>query len=392
MRANPGGQLDPGDVVGRDSLVRDMWRVLDRQSVLLCAERRMGKTTVIRKMQADPPDGQVVVYRDLEGIRSPLEFTESVFRDVEEYLGRWQRTSLRARGLISHLSGTEIAGILRLPDVVAPHWRPLLANTIEDLMEHQQGRVLFLWDEVPLMLANIQRSEPGGNETAMEILDTLRFLRQTHRDLRMVFTGSIGLHHIVRSLRRLGYANAPANDMCAVDLLPLSDSDARLLASRLLEGEDIRCDDRATLAQAIGPAVDNVAYFIQHVVDEMARRGEIATPTGVLKIVRACLVDAQDRWQLRYYFERIQTYYDEAERPVALGLLDALGASDTPLPFETLFNRLKHVLVTEDAEGAREILTLLERDHYIAQDTEGGFRFRYRLIQQWWNLHRGGGL
>jgi hypothetical protein len=50
MRANPGGILASNEVVGRDELIAEIWRTLAVQSVVLTSERRIGKTSVIRKM------------------------------------------------------------------------------------------------------------------------------------------------------------------------------------------------------------------------------------------------------------------------------------------------------------------------------------------------------
>ncbi len=55
----------------------------------------------------------------------------------------------------------------------------------------------------------------------MEMLDTLRALRQTYPQLKMVYTGSIGLHHVVAKLKKLGYNNVPTNDMYPYELQPL---------------------------------------------------------------------------------------------------------------------------------------------------------------------------
>lgn len=52
MRANPGGQLAPENVVGRDRLIAKLWDILTQQSVVLTSERRIGKTQIIRKMKA----------------------------------------------------------------------------------------------------------------------------------------------------------------------------------------------------------------------------------------------------------------------------------------------------------------------------------------------------
>ena len=107
---------------------------------------------------------------------------------------------------------------VEFPSTLAPHWKTLLESVIGDLAEHQDVQVIFLWDEVPWMLEKIRSAH--GPEAAMGILDTLRALRQTHPSLRMVFTGSVGLHHVIGSLKRAGYANAPVNDMKQIDVPP----------------------------------------------------------------------------------------------------------------------------------------------------------------------------
>ena len=54
MKTNPGGMLEILDIVGRDELIQQIWEVLDKQSVVLTAERRIGKTSIIRKMENKP--------------------------------------------------------------------------------------------------------------------------------------------------------------------------------------------------------------------------------------------------------------------------------------------------------------------------------------------------
>jgi hypothetical protein len=135
------------------------------------------------------------------------------------------------------LQGVEIGGVIKFPDILAADWELLLTKTIEDLVDHQERALIFLWDEMPMMLDNIRRHH--GEELAEHILNTLRSLRQMHPSLRMVYTGSIGLHHVITSLKRTGYPNAPTNDMFKMDVLPLSPADAQELAWQLLEGEGI---------------------------------------------------------------------------------------------------------------------------------------------------------
>ncbi len=396
MKANPGGQIAPSDVIGRDKLIKNLWRVLESQSLVLCAERRMGKTCIVKKMVDEAPKkGLLCVYRDLEGIRTPLEFVEKVLHDVEDYLKRSTRTAVLTRQFLKQIGGTEVGGVLKIPNVTSHHWKVLLTKIMVDLVENQDRTVIFFWDEIPLMLYDIKKHRGNDEDAAMELLDTLRSLRQMHPKLRMVFTGSIGLHNVITILKQAGYANDPTNDMSTRDVPRLSPDDAQELACLLLKGEDISMDDRQATAQAIAEGVDGNPFYIHQVVSNMRdRRGQMENAATVCDIVSSCLTDHLDCWHMRHYRERIDIYYphDEArdERKFALGLLDILSASDEPLAFHDLFSKyLKSHIETEDAEMARHVLTLLQRDHYVIQQADGSYCFHFPLIKLWWRLNRG---
>ena len=388
MKTNPGGQLAPDEVVGRDRLIAQLWDILERQSVVLAAERRIGKTQMIKKMMAEAPGDLLTIYRDLEGIRTLLEFVELVFKDVEAYLSGRTRAASKARQLFQQLAGTEIGGVVKLPDTLAPHWKQLLEGTIEDLVTHQDRPVVLFWDELPLMIYNVKQR--AGEAAAMEVLDMLRQLRQMHGNLRMVFTGSIGLHNVITSLQAAGYANDPTNDMKTINVPPLSSSDAEALALQLMEGEGIQPDDPEEVARVIARAVDNVPFYIHHVVYDLKYHEGDVNASVAEAMVNKRLADPQDEWRMRHYRTRIDTYYTPPQQTLALALLDVL-APDEPLAFDGLFNLIKTriEIADEEAEAVRDMLTLLQRDHYIELDADGTYRFHFPLIRRWWQLHRG---
>lgn len=148
MLANPDGYIEPDEVMGRDRLIQRYWRILRRQSLILSAERRMGKTCIIRKMVAEPPEDVVPISRDLEGLRKPMEFARVVFEDVQEHLGRWNFATNRVFNFLSKLGGMKIGDFFTMPEF-SRHWKTILTTTIEDLMEAQAqeetaGQVIFL--------------------------------------------------------------------------------------------------------------------------------------------------------------------------------------------------------------------------------------------------------
>jgi hypothetical protein len=292
----------------------------------------------------------------------------------------------RVRIFMEQVGGFEMQG-LKLPKQATPHWKTILTKTMEDLAEHQEGLLIFCWDEIPMMLDNIKQDL--GEAAAMEVLDTLRSLRQMVPTVRMVFTGSIGLHHVITRLKEKGYANAPTNDMFTEDVSPLAFEDACDLARGLLAGEGIWVEEGEALVGAIARSVDCFPFYIHHVVDALRWTQESRTVERVDEIVRANLCDDSNRWDMAHYRERIDTYYADVEQTIALGILDELATTDASLPLRELLDRLNVQGAGQEPELVRKVLTLLGRDHYVAKQQDGSYRFRFSLIQRYWRMSRG---
>jgi len=389
MKANPGGQIDLQEVVGREGLIRILWETVEQQSLVITAERRIGKTTVIQKMKHEPQKGWVPVFQDLERFHTAAEFAMAVYREIHQFLGRGGKTARTVKDFLSALGGTEIGGIIKLPDKAITPWKELLTKAVEDLLPENEAtgtKLLFLWDEMPFMLLNIRDRE--GEKTAMEVLDLLRALRQTHRDLRMVITGSIGLHHVLASLKAKNYGNSPVNDMAQVDVPPLDEKDSLGLAEKLITGEALKSPAPRAAAEAIAREADHFPFYIHHIVRALKIRGQDATPESVRSVVASQLVDANDPWQLLHYRVRIPLYYAGDEREV-LSILDCMAAQPAAASVAELLGMLKGTSEFDDRERLLRLLSLMERDHYLRRQEDGRYHFRFPLICRWWKMHRG---
>jgi hypothetical protein len=387
MRANPGGTIGPKDVIGRDEFIAQLWEILKNQSLVLTSERRIGKTCVITKMRDEVTNPDFFcVLRDIEGLRSPQEFVEHAYEDIESLLPRGDRARLKAWQLLSKLGGTQI-GDIKLPHLTQ-HWKNLLEALLEDLFSAERRVVVFFWDELPLFINNVRQDM--GEPAAMEVLDVLRSLRQRHTRLRMVFTGSVGLHQVVKALRAMHYANAPTNDMRAVEVCPLHPKDGARLASLLIEGEGIETGgDPARLAREISEAAGNIPYYIHHVVARMKLQGPSSMSQTPEEHMDCLISDPNDPADFRYYRTRLHAYYGEADEAIALAALDALAFAVEPLGFDDLLNGIRHQIPTLQQEMARETLQLMMKDHYIARRRmDGKYEFRYQIVRRWWAFDR----
>ncbi|MCB1099092.1 MAG: hypothetical protein KDN22_26205 [Verrucomicrobiae bacterium] len=388
MKANPGGQIDTNAVIGRSAVIELLWDTLEQQSIIKTAERRIGKTTIAKKMLAEPRPGWRPVLQDLEQYHSAMDFAMSVYREVHQFLSNRGKATRLAKALVQSIGGVEVGGVFKMPEMASAQWKDVLRTTISDLMnERSEGddRLVFLWDEMPFMLANIRDRE--GAPTAMEVLDVLRALRQDHPGLRMVITGSIGLHHVLGSLKKANYANASVNDMLEIEVLPLESSDAVSLAMLLLEGEALVCAESANVAEVIAHESDCFPFYIHHIVKGLKIAGGTVDSHRVREMVKHQLTDEKDPWELYHYRERIPIYYGDDAKTVLL-ILDDLAVRSESMSVADLLGALKNVSGFDDREALLSLLKLLVQDHYLSRDSNGAYQFRFPLIKRWWKINR----
>jgi hypothetical protein len=390
LRVNPGGRLAPEEVVGCDAFIDAMWVALRRQSVVLSGERRMGKTSVLNKMAAEAPLELCAVKRSLQGVKSPEEFVRVLIADTERTLpgvlkpsfgSRLRRTGLRKVG-VSVLS-------VEFEPPTEESWKDLATHAIDVLDREPDVPVVLLWDELPHMIASVRDNR--GPHVARDLLDLLRAAREGCERVRMVFSGSIGLHHVVSRLRAAGGMWVPTHDMLPLDLPLLGDEDdAAYLACELLRNEHVVCDDLAEVGTAIADEVDRVPYYIHHTVNQLMRRqraGTCGTVDAALvrAVVDAVLADPLDPWQLHHYVDRIESYYgDEADYVKAL--LDLVAAAPTALSVSEIEAQVGAHMHPPSTERLRDLLVLLCKDHYLTSDP--AYAFRLQLVRRVWRARR----
>lgn len=386
LKVNPGGALEPIQVVGRDEFIASLWHSLESRSVLLTSERRMGKTSVMRKMEAEALPGVCPVRTSLQGINAPEEFARRLIADIEQaapgaldkpFLKRVRKSGLKK-------VGTKVVEVEFEP-VGDEAWKDVLTEAFAALDDRVDEQLVFFWDELPHMIAAIEMHRDAT--TARDVLDMLRHARESYPSLRMVLTGSLGMHHVVDRLREQGVMFAPVHDMAIIDLPPLSEVAATYLASELLRNEKIECDDADSVAAAIATEVDSVPYYVHHTVDQL-RDGPHSSvrpvdDAGVRRVVEAAVIDPLDPWQLKHYLDRMPVYYGSAS-DLACAVLDIVATETKPLSLDEIERLLAAQMPPPKADKLRDLVELLCKDYYL----EPGYGFRLELVRRAWRARR----
>lgn len=387
MKSNPGGQLAPDQIIGRDSLIARMWGILEGRSIYMNDLRRIGKTQIMVKMHAECPAGWLSVKCDLGGVHTAAEFATQAFRLSHEVLGQQKRTLRRMHDLLGRVKGLEIAGLIKLPDGSPAPWKEVLRRTFADIEEEMteigpDQRMVFFWDEVPYLLDNIAKRE--GGLVAMEVLDTLRALGSDHDRIRLVLTGSIGIHHILADLKGQGYNGSPLNRMELVQPGPVEVADGASLAAALLSDSQGNSATPLACAAFIADAVGHVPFYVHKLISRLPRSGPITDESITVTLTREITSDNND-WDLQHYRDRLRPYYGDDER-LALLVLDAV-AHGGPLSFQSIRKAVSTQMAV-DEERLRGLLKLLCMDHYLTRTEANEYRFYLSLIRRWWCLAR----
>jgi hypothetical protein len=395
MKANPGGTITGDAILGRENEIAEIWGKLEKKSVLLSSERRVGKTCVLRKMQEHPREGWVPIFTWVESVRHPIEFVGVMYSEADRLhvrspKGVWLG---RVRSIYQAIAGTEIAG-WKLP-TIQPHWKPLLAALVEDVVENTSNRVVLMVDEFPIMVWNIIHDHGGA--MAMEFLDALREIRQKFEPsgrIRFLLSGSIGLHLILQHLRAVyAYKNNPTNNMFPKVLSGLSMEDTNLMCRKYLDEEGIRRNNPSEFDQRMFQATDGLPPYIQYVCEKFQdTHKEEVNPEDIDAALREMMDSPEVEW-FRNAADRLNTYYAELRAShQAFCILGKLCHQEGFVGEKEIIDYLRSQMVIEHDETVLSVLELLRDDNYIVRDTSSGerrYRFRYGLMRRWWEINKG---
>lgn len=378
LEPNPGGIVDPDDLVGREAELQALLRHIGHGGAYVVGDRRMGKTSLIKKAIAQlRAVGHTVVYTSAE--TGDLDtFTTALMAEIRRQarlgqgLARWEaqldgEATLRVAG-----SGLRLAG--RLKRTGKPVETDLLRLCFEAVRAHGPHRLVLCVDEIAVLANALAADDPAAG---MEFLRSLRRSRQSLDGVTVVLAGSVGLHHAINDLSVI-------NDLPEVAVGPLLPDDALLLARRLMLGA-FGADPPAVTTQIAG-SCSAIPYYMQALVNHLRGLGPVpGEATQVEDAVEDAL--AGDQWDTDHYYDRIALYYGDDARLVinsmdafadrAVHSLDALiaglNAADPLRPVER--------------ELLGQVLRRMQRDHYVVA-TPGGYRVASPLLARIWRAIR----
>ena len=372
-------------------------RVKDGNHTLLTAQRRMGKTSLVRELlrRLAKKKEFETVFVDLEAAGDPADAIAEIGVQARPLSGAWDRIAadfrniLRAAGgRIEELSVADLRVRLR-GGIDAGNW-PQRGDDVFAALASTGRPVVLALDELPILVNRLLKDDAGlvtpkGLGTVDAFLSWLRRAGQAHRGrISIILSGSVGLEPI---LEQAGLS-AHANIYSAYDLKPWSEDTAASCLAELADSYEIRlpAEVREDMCRRLRCCIPHhVQMYFDKLHDRLRHAGRRdATLEDSEAVYRHEMLSVRGQADLQHYEGRLQTVLGRAGYPVALEILTAT-AVDGRLTDEAVGRYTAHFTGRSEngAPPVPNVLHVLEHDGYLERK-DGGYRFVSGLLEDWW--------
>src|SRR5262245_11402909 len=373
-----------------------MWQQIEHQHILLLAPRRVGKTSLLFKMEADSV-GQKdlnVIYLSAAAVEDELAFVDKIYRAVAARQGAEKVLTYLHQGRLARLfKGVHSFRVSELEVVfkeAKPDDWPELGRELARSLRKLSHRWVLLVDELPLLVLALCRADPRAAR-ARTCLQRFRDVRQGTSEaedrIHWVLAGSIGLDTVAR---RFGLGDT-INDLRLETLGPFTPEIADRFLTELGAGHSIPLEPevRARICERAGWLIP---YHLQMLFSALRDR---CPPRGrpTVQMVDDAFETLLSPGYRAYFDYWIQRLGEELGRPDSSRAIDLLTACARAVAGSPT-DELRQVLgqhVSEPEERDRDLIWLLDilvNDGYLVEE-QRQFRFRSNLLRESWKRRYG---
>ena len=379
-------------------------RVRDGNHTLLTAQRRMGKSSLVRELRRRLREsGEMdTVFVDLEAAMDPADAIAEIGIQARPLDKAWDRIKggfanfLQDAGdRLEELAVADIKVKLRA-GIDAGNWQQR-GDAVFAALASTDRQVVLALDELPILVNRLLKDDQDritseGRHEADAFLSWLRKAGQAHRGhIAIIVSGSVGLEPL---LKQAGLS-AQANIFPTHDLRPWSPETAAACLTELAQsyGLTIPPEVGETMCRRLRCCIPHhVQMYFDKLHDHLRRDGRSGAAIEDAEWVYLNeLLSVRGQMDLQHYEDRLATILGRAGYPLALEVLTAT-AVNRRLDADTLSRYRDHFESLNEnpaAPSVADVLHVLEHDGYL-EGHDGGYRFVSGLLEDWWRARHGG--
>jgi len=369
-------------------------------NILLVAQRRIGKTSVLAELHERLRERYTCLFIDLQGARSSAQAIADLSMAIHGHKPLWDKTKEAFANVLDRVTESveEIdvgeVGVKIRSGLTRGNWEDK-GDQIFAVLAKADRPVVLMLDEVPIMVnfmlkGNEFRITPERRTQADEFLSWLRRNNIEHQGkVRTIISGSIGLEPILRQAR----LSATINHFLPFELKPWDENTAigciKALANEY--GVTLQNGVPQEVANRLGCCIPHhVQMFFSHIYDRCKRTGRMeCSVKDVDDVYKEEMLGIRGHAELTHYEERLEMVLGKELFTLAIDMLTQAAVTGRLTKEAIKALQKEYAFEGQDiVEAQKEIIWVLEHDGYLKQ-TKQGYVFVSRLLRDWWKNRHG---
>ncbi|MEA1909000.1 MAG: hypothetical protein U9N43_08250 [Euryarchaeota archaeon] len=385
------------DFIDREKEIKQIFTALAKDSVLLIAPRRFGKTSIMKRLKGELlSQDEISIFIEVEDVYSPQQFlTEIVMAlfdnerirkktDLISTLGRsfqWFRDNIEEVGVSVFRAKLRSS----IETDLKEDWTEK-SRLIFDIIDDSESNIYFIIDEFPIAIKNM---DPKDSE---KFLHWFRKLRQVSENLRFIVGGSVSIDRVVRDVGGV----AVINDFKRVRIGGFQRDVALNTIKKVFKEEEWGYMEAIgdKILDCIGEAY--LPYFIaimlSAIKEERVLTDEEINEKLIENIYNFRILGNDGKHYFEHYSQRLRIFYtgiSGREEKAARAILRMVSRGDY-YPIDIAFGIFEQETGIADYEIFMDLIADLENDFYIEHNPGKGLTFYSRMLRDWWRLYHGG--
>lgn len=384
------------DFIDREKEIGQILSALKKDSVLLIAPRRFGKTSIMRRLEKELSslDG-LCVFIEVEDIYSPQRFLSEMvmallgserIRKKRKLRSAFEKSFSWFKGNIEEVGVYVFSAKLRsnIEADLKVDWTEK-ARLIFEIINDFESNVYFIVDEFPIAIKNM---DP---EDAEKFLHWFRKLRQISENLRFIVGGSVSIDRVVRDVGGVSVIN----DFKRVRVGGFQKEVALNVIKKVFREKEWQYTEPIgdKILNCVGEAC--IPYFIaimmSAIEEEYVSRDVEINEELIEDIYNFYILGSGGKHYFEHYSQRLRIFYTSMagmEEKAARAILRRVSSEDY-YPLDLAFGIFKQETGVDDHERFMDLIADLENDFYIENDPLKGLTFYSKMLRDWWRLYHG---
>jgi len=364
----------------RTNELEDIWDAIESGShILISAPRRVGKTSIMYKVQDEPKSNYIPIYIDTESADSENDFWQKLFYALmeEDFVNKFESSAKIFWAKLKSIRFKKItAAGVEFADGEILEYKEAFRRLIKDL--DNDIKIIIMIDEFAQTIENIIKYEDEKN--ALSLLKTHRELRQDTKvssKITFIYAGSIGLESVVAKMNATKYIN----DLNNIKVSPLEFTEAKVFTQKLCSNNyiEVSTDEITYILEKIEWLIPFYIQLITQEIKRLFRKEKVVTKESIDRAIQNALEHRNhfENWQ-----SKLREAFDNNSYLFAKEILNTISETLTMKSSEIMNIATKHEVNEDDA---KEIIHSLVYDGYINNnDNPKIYRFNSPILRMWW--------